>query len=255
MYYVHNTLLYTTYFRFQIPLTSLRPVSLLPNSQTIPDTLSFITNFCFMFFLYRISFLSNDSILILLYYIVFMLYSIYIYISIIYKNYIIYVQYIINCIILYIWAFLFSRHSYVTIIVLRNEQSNHPRDERGKEDRYGPFFRSGYLFFFARTKVLSAHDFLNFSCLSNHVTRFPVILFATSFTLLVFMKRHPCDAKRETMMALLFWLARFYIFGFFAATISPTTYSSFPKPPKNFPSSVPTTFFPGARSHGFFRSW
>lgn len=106
------------------------------------------------------------------------------------------------------------------IIVSRNEQSNHPRNERGKEDRYGPFFRTDYLFF-ARTKVLSAHNFLNFSCLSNHAYSFSCrsscnLLHSPDFYKTASMRRE----TRNTMMALLFWLARFYIFGFFAATIS-----------------------------------
>lgn len=99
---------------------------------------------------------------------------------------------------------------------------------------------------------MNAHDFLNFSCFSNHFLLRTLSCrsfrnFLRSFspsrrrTVDFYEAVIARDAKHETMMALLFWLARFYIFGFFAARKSPTIYSS---SPKNLPKKKEKNNYP-----------
>lgn len=166
-------------------------------------------------------------------------------------NYII--QYIILCIILYIWAFSSSLTPFLCYSYSFEKRTIElPIVTRGKEDGHGPFFRSGYLFFFLREQKFWARTtfcIFRASPITLLRSRFPIVLFVTSFTLPIFIKQH-FDAKHETMMALLFWLARFYIFGFFAAIKSPTC-SSFPEISQKLPTrfsqplsfSVPTIIF------------
>lgn len=177
-------------------------------------------------------------------------------------NYILYNIYIILYYIIYIWAFLSSLAPLLCYNYSFAKRTIELPIMTREEKRTDTALFSGRITFFLREQkfwtrttfwIFRASPITLLRSLSCHSFRNLLL------TLLAFIKRQPCDAKYDTMMALLFWLAIFYIFGFFTATKSPTTYSSLPKPPINsnppVPSSVPTTFFPGARSHGFFRSW
>lgn len=156
----------------------------------------------------------------------------------------------------------------------RTIESAH-RDERGKEDGHGPFFRSGYLFF-ARTKVLNAHDFLDFSCLSIHATPIAFLLFFSQPPSLSpgFYKAAPMRSRNTKRWWPYFFGWRDFIFLDFLrqqnlqrlilasrSLLPPIGTKKKKRKKKRNPtihpifSSVPTTFFPGARSHGFFRSW
>jgi len=158
---LRNIIYITVYFRFQITLTSLRHLSLFPNSQITSYSLSPSSRFSVLCPLCRISFLSSDSALMLYYIIFTLLHSIKLQ----------YIQYIILCIILYIYelsssltpflcySYSFEKRTIESPIVTREEKRTDTA-----------LFSGRVTFFFARTKVLNAHDFLYFSCLSDHAT-------------------------------------------------------------------------------------
>jgi len=157
-------------------------------------------------------------------------------------NYII--QYIVLCIILYIYELSYSLTPFLCYSYSFEKRTIKSPIVTREEKRTDTALFSGRVTFFLREQKFWARTTFcifraspitllrSFSCRS-----FRNLLHSSDFY------KNGIHAKHETMMALLFWLARFYIFGFFATIKSPTIYSSFPeifqKKTPNSPSPNP----------------
>jgi len=239
------------YFRFQITLTSLRHLSLFPNSQITRFSLSLSFSFPFIMIFCSVSSLSY------IFFFPVTLHSYYITLYLCFNYISIKLHYTIYCtlyyIILYIYELSYSLTPFLCYSYSFEKRTIKSPIVTREEKRTDTALFSGRVTFFLREQKFWARTTFcifraspitllrSFSCRS-----FRNLLHSSDFY------KNGIHAKHETMMALLFWLARFYIFGFFATIKSPTTYSSFPEislkklqiPHLSIPSfSVPTIIF------------